>query len=171
MSEIDFESQVTSEDEVLGNQKVVPVSEAIRYRKRAQNAEKQIAEIEHKLSDSLRKEKQLSRQLDEIKLDQNLVARLSAAGTNDMEAAVLLARARMSESENADIESVVKQLKKEKSYLFEAVETTEAAAKTAGAKDRISGGQRVLENVAQRAAKSGSRVDLQEYLKVRRQFV
>ena len=39
MSEVDFESQVASEDEVGSGEKLVSVREAIRYRKRAQSAE------------------------------------------------------------------------------------------------------------------------------------
>ena len=41
MSEIDFESQVSSEDEGASSEKLVPVGEAIRYRKRAQRRKKQ----------------------------------------------------------------------------------------------------------------------------------
>ena len=40
MSETEFEMSVLSEDEAVFDQKLVPVAESIRYRKRAQNAEK-----------------------------------------------------------------------------------------------------------------------------------
>ena len=98
-----------------------------------------------------------------------LVRKLAAAGSVDLEAAVLMAKVRM--TAGSDVGSVVEQLQKEKSYLFEPLETGMIASRTTGVKERQSGGRRVLENAARRAATSGSRADVQEYLKVRRQFV
>lgn len=170
MSEVDFESQVSSEDEGLSSEKLVPVGEAIRYRKRAQGAEKQIGALEQELKTSREKNEQLAGELDEMKLEQKLVASLTAAGVSDLEAAVLIARARMKGS-GGDVDSVVEQLRKEKSYLFDGLETRAVASKTAGIKERKSGGQSVLERAAKRAATSGNRADVQEYMKVRRQFV
>jgi hypothetical protein len=66
---------------------------------------------------------------------------------------------------------VVKQLRKEKQYLFATMSGTAAAQKTARAKERIEGSQTVLERAAKRASTTGSRTDLQEYLKLRRNFV
>ncbi len=45
------------------------------------------------------------------------------------------------------------------------------AKKTAGAKDRVQSSQMVLEKAAKEAAVTGSRTDLQKYLKLRRNFV
>lgn len=170
MSEIDFESQASSEDEGISSEKLVPVGEAIRYRKRAQSAEKQIGALDQELKTSREKNEQLAGELDEMKLEQKLVASLTAAGVSDLEAAVLIARARMKGSDG-DVDSVVEQLRKEKSYLFDVLETRAVASKTAGIKERKSGGQSVLERAAKRAATSGNRADVQEYMKVRRQFV
>jgi len=172
MSEIDLESQVASADEGLSSEKLVHVSEAIRYRKRAQSAEKRVSELEQQLQVGNRKTEQLAEQLSEIKLDGDLVAKLTAAGVNDMEAAILMAKARMDSSgEEVGTDSVIEQLRKDKEHLFEERTTGAVAVKTAGVRDKKPGGQRVLERTAQKAAASGSRADVQEYLRVRRQFV
>ena len=170
MKEVDFESQVSSEDEGLNSDKLVPVSEAIRYRKRAQSAEKQVSVLEHELDESRSKNGQLAGQLNDFKLDHKLVAELTTAGAVDLEAAVLIAKARMA-AEEVDVDSVVEQLKKEKGYLFAGQETGVVALRTAGAKEKTGGIQRTLERTAKKAATSGSRADMQEYLTVRRQYV
>jgi len=170
MSEIDFESQVSSGDEGAGGERLVPVGEAIRYRKRAQSAEQEAATLQQQLEASEEKSKQLARELDEAKHERELIASLTAAGASDLEAAVLLAKARM-EGTDGDVDSVVEQLRKEKTYLFEDVETSGVASKTAGVRERKPSGQSVLDRAAKRAATSGSRADMQEYLRVRRQFV
>lgn len=170
MSEVDFESQVSSGDEGAGGERLVPVGEAIRYRRRAQEAEKEAATLEQQLQASRAKNEQLAGELNEAKLEVRLIASLTAAGASDLEAAVLLAKARM-EGTNGDVDSVVEQLRKEKTYLFEDVETSGAISKTAGVKERKPSGQSVLDRAAKRAATSGSRADMQEYLHVRRQFV
>jgi len=170
MEKIDLESQVSSEDEVLGDEKLVPVSEAIRYRKRAQNAEKEAAGLEQQLKLSMEKNEQLAGQLDKLRFEQKVATSLTKAGVKDMEAAVLIIKARM-ESEDQDVDSVIDQLRKEKGYLFSDMETSTAASKTAGVKQRTGGGQAVLENSAKRAAVSGSRTDVHDYMRVRRQFV
>jgi hypothetical protein len=45
------------------------------------------------------------------------------------------------------------------------------AQRTSGAKDRETGNQAILEGAAKTAATKGNRTDLQEYLKLRRNFV
>jgi hypothetical protein len=46
-----------------------------------------------------------------------------------------------------------------------------ASSKTAGVKERRPSGASTLERAAKRAATSASRADMQEYMRVRRQFV
>jgi len=171
MNDVDLRSQEMSEDEALNSEKLVPVSEAIRYRKRAQQAEKQSVTLEQQLNELLGENKQLTERLNGVELEQKLVGVLSVAGVNDLEAAVLVAKARMKSEEDLSVESIVEQLRKEKAYLFDDQGSWPTASKTAGVKERKPGGQRVLEKTAKRAAISGSRNDVQEYMKVRRQFV
>ena len=170
MEEVDVERQGLSGDEVVGDEKMVPVSEAIRYRKRAQATEKETYDLQKQLEMTQSQNQKLSDDMTGIKLGQMLIEKLSAAGACDLEAAVVLAKDRMKGTEQADIDTVVEQLRNEKKYLFDALEEV-AIPKTAGAREKQSGGRRVLEGAAKRAAGSGSRADMQEYLRVRRQFV
>lgn len=170
MAEIDLDNQVTSEDEDLGSEKLVPVSEAIRYRKRAQGAEKRISVLEQQLEEALEQNEQFAERLRGKEQEQELAHKLTVAGVNDLETAVLVAKSRLRESGDAQVDSVIEQLRKDKSYLFSEIPSG-VASKTAGVKLESPSSQRGLERAAKKAAESGSRVDLQEYLKVRRQFV
>ena len=131
MSEQDLEKQDIAElpeDKPVVEEKLVPVSEAIRYRKRAQAAEKELSELK--------------------------------------------------ESHNEQSEQLA-QLKEQVEGLQDAVKQSLAAAaengngqKTQGVKGTRTGGARsTLQTAAKQAADSGSRSDVQEYLRLRRNFV
>ena len=106
--------------------KLVPVAESIRYRRRAQSAEKKAQDLDDQLTQASEKLAQMSEEMESLQLDQKLTGKLTAAGVIDLEAAVLIARTRM-EGKNAaaDLEDCIEQLKNEKQYLFR--RPTEAA--------------------------------------------
>jgi len=147
------------------------MSESIRYRKRAQSAEKKIEALAEQLAEAKAEAKKTAEQLSSTQVEQKLIRKLATAGTVDMETAVLIAKARIEGGMEADMDSVIEQLKKEKQYLFAGTSGAVTAKKTAGAKERVESSQTVLERVAKKAATTGSRTDLQEYLKLRRNFV
>ncbi len=151
--------------------KLVPVAESIRYRKRAQSAEKKIEDLSEQLAQANANAAQMSEQLSGIQTEQKLMRKLAAAGTVDLETAVLLAKARIQDESEADLEGVIEQLKSEKQYLFGGASGTVTAKKTAGARERMSGNQAMIEKAAKKAATTGSRTDLQEYLKLRRNYL
>ena len=151
--------------------KLVPVTESIRYRKRAQSAEKRIEDLTEQLAEATAQATQMSEQLSSIQVEQKLMRKLAAEGTVDLETAVLIAKARMQDQNEADLDGVIEQLKNEKQYLFDVSPPTVPAKKTAGARERISGNQRIIEKAAKKAATTGSRTDLQEYLKLRRDYL
>jgi hypothetical protein len=151
--------------------KLVPVSESIRYRRRARRAEQKSEALAEQLAEAKAEAKTTAEQLSRIQAEQDLVRKLAAAGTVDLEAAVLIAKARLEGEAEADVDSVIKQLKNEKKYLFAGASGAVTAKKTAGAKERVGGSQTVLESAAKKAATTGSRTDLQEYLKLRRNFI
>jgi len=153
------------------NLKLVPLSESIRHRKRAQSAEKKIEDLAEQLAEAKAEVRVTAEQLSRSKFEQKLVRKLAVAGTVDLETAVLIAKARLDGDDEAEMDSVVKRLQKEKKYLFEGRTGVMAAGKTAGVKERMEGSQTVLERAAKRAATTGNRTDLQEYLKLRRNFV
>ena len=110
---------------------------------------------------------QISQETEDLKLDRQLIQKLATAGAVDLEAALLMARARMDQS--GDTDRAIAQLKTEKRYLFSnggGEKTT--PRKTAGSKDRTASKSALLEQAAQKAARTGSRADLLEYLRLRR---
>ncbi|MHC4116000.1 MAG: hypothetical protein ACYSWO_00690 [Planctomycetota bacterium] len=151
--------------------KLVPVAESIRYRKRAQSAEKKIEVLTEQLAEANAQTAQISEQLSSIEAEQKLMRELAAAGTVDMETAVLIAKARMQDQNEADLSGVIEQLKNEKQYLFGGATGTVTAKKTAGARERMQSNETMVEKAAKKAATTGSRVDLQEYLKLRRNYL
>ncbi|MCK4888273.1 MAG: hypothetical protein KAS96_12855 [Planctomycetes bacterium] len=176
MSQLDEREVGLSETDEIQQEdgKLVPVSESIRYRKRAQSAEKKVAVLENQLAQVSGEANDLTSKLSMVEQERRLSDKLLAAGAVDVEAAVLLAKSRIAGDGQADIDGVVEQLRVEKGYLFAGSdgEGVVASRKTATAKDRTSdvssGG---LERLAKKAVASGSRVDLQEYLKLRRNYV
>ena len=110
----------------------------------------------------------MSQEAGDLKLDRQLTQKLAAAGVVDLEAALLVAKARIAGQSNADIDQVVGQLKVEKRHLFAGGSETVVSRRTAGAKDRVGPKLTLLEQAAKKAARTGNRADLQEYLKLRR---
>jgi hypothetical protein len=151
--------------------KLVPVVESIRYRKRAQCAEKQAETLTEQLATANQKIAQISQELGDLKVERTLAQKLSAAGVIDLEAAVLLAKARLAGNDQAEVDDCVEQLKKDKAYLFAGLSEPSVFRKTAGAKDRAKQTRAALEQAARRAAKTGNRADLQHYLKLRRNLL
>jgi predicted exporter len=167
-----------SEDTTAGvdneSTRFVPVAESIRYRKRAQSAEKKVEDLTEQLTQATSQVTEMSDQLADIQVEQQLMRKLAAAGSIDLETAVMLAKSRMEGKTQADMDGVIEQLKREKQYLFGGAPVKMTARKTAGAKDSAFEGvssQKVLEKAAKRAATTGNRADLQEYLKLRRNFL
>jgi len=171
MSQIDAETN-GSEEPQQRNERLVDVSEAIRYRKRAQSAEQKQAILEQELAENRTEVERLNKNLSQMTFERQLIDKLVSAGVRDLEAAVIIGRARLEDDKKATAADVVEQLKKEKGYLFSDTGFTAAAGtKTSGVKDKLSGTTSTLERAAKKAAKSGLRTDLQEYLRARRNFV
>ena len=151
------------------NLKLVPVAESIRYRKRAQSAEKKVEALAEELAEAKTQAAKMSEQLKNVQTEQKLIRKLAAAGALDLEAAVLIARDRIEGEPEADLDGILEQLKKEKQYLFAG--GAMSAKKTAGAKERVANSQTILDTAARRAATTGNRADLQKYLRLRRNFI
>ena len=151
--------------------KLVPVAESIRYRKRAQGAEKKTEALTEQLAEAKSQVSKMSEQLENIQAEQKLTRKLAAAGTVDLETALLIAKARIEGQAEADMDGVIEQLRREKQYLFASTGGAVTAKKTAVAKERMQNSHTILEKAATKAATTGNRTDLQEYLKLRRNFI
>jgi hypothetical protein len=124
----------------------------------------QLAEANEKIA-------RMSRDLDELQMEQKLTHKLAAAGAVDLEAAVLVAKARLGGKSGADLDGCVAQLRKEKAYLFAGPAETTAPRRTAPAKNRMPPSPTAVEQAAQKAAQTGSRTDLHHYLKLRKNLL
>ncbi len=176
MSQIDTEIQQeqSAEDSASEATRMVPVAQSIHYRKRAQSAERKAEELTEQLDKASTEVERLSGRLNQIRTEQEISRKLAAAGVLDLETALLVAKTKVNDNGDTDLDELVEQLKKEKQYLFEARDNdgrATTARRTAAAKDRLTSGNATIERAAKRAAASGSRTDLQEYLKLRRNFV
>ena len=65
-------------------------------------------------------------------------------------------------------EELVARLQSEKRHLFGRASEPATARKTSGVRDRAAPGRSALEQAAAKAARTGKRADLQEYLRLRR---
>ena len=169
MSQIDTEMELSEDTDQ--DTKLVPVMESIRYRKRAQSAEKKAKVLSEQLVVANQNVTELSEQISSLQTEQKLIHKLYAAGAVDLETAVLLAKAKVQDKGDVEIDACIEQLRKEKQYLFTTDGTAVTPAKTAVVKDRMSPAHTVLERSAKKAARTGNRADLQEYLKLRRNFL
>ena len=147
--------------------KLVPVTESIRYRRRAQSAEKSAQEMADRLAQANEHLVQMSEDLEGLRFDRKLTDKLTAAGVTDLESAMLI-KARMQGDGEPDVEAVVATLKAEKRHLFGRASETVTGRKTSGVRDRAACGRAALEQAAAKAARTGKRTDLQEYLRLRR---
>ncbi len=154
-------------EEQDGTEKVVPVGEAIRYRKRAQAAEQQAEELTRQVEQLRRQHDDLSEQLASRRLDEELSPRLTEAGVTDVEAGVLLARKRL--GEDGDPAAAVEQLRKDKPQFFAANRRQSGPGpnRTAGIRERADTSPTIA-HAAQQAAASGRRSAVHEYMRIRR---
>lgn len=168
----DHVSQDLSDDNGLENEHLVPVSESIRYRKRAQTAEQKLAEIDGQLRESSEQNKRLASEIDAMRAEKKLSTKLISMGVSDLETALLVARERMASSDGeVDIDSTVEAIKKEKGHLFGRSDHLAIPGRTLPVRDKTAGSRSVLDKAAREAAGSGSRRDVQEYMRVRRNYV
>lgn len=153
------------------NAKVVPVSESIKYRRRAQGAEKQLAELQKQLSDTEAENQKLQSSLSQLEHDSKVNQMLSQVGARDIEAVKLLVDKRMKGSEENDVSKVIDDLRKEKHFLFDN-QSEQNSAKvgqvTRGVKTKVSSTDQYLNRHAKRAIATGSRDDIMQYLQARR---
>jgi hypothetical protein len=128
----------------------------------------EVDELKAELESERTKVGELTAKLEDVRLEGELSRKLAEAGAIDIDGALAIAKEKIT-SGNLDVETCVEDMKKQKRYLFGAsTDKVTLSVKTAGAREKISGGETALQKAAQKAARSGSRVDLHEYLRLRR---
>lgn len=147
---------------------LVPVSEAKKYRKRAQAAEKILEDLKEELSskDALLQEHEKtigalerSRRIDELLLE---------ADTIDLETARLLTEMAVSEMEDQDVDLAIEELRRQKPYLFHR-RTRQAGVLSPRSGMGEASHNDSLRHAVSEAGATGSRADLLRYLRLKRQ--
>ncbi len=177
---------LTETDMQDGASKLVPVSESIKYRRRAQQAEGQIQQLEQQLQEARKqisnRDDQLAAaeaQRDEAQMQLTLTENrmlvdhaFARADVVDTETASLLLSKRLDLSEPIDAEQLaagVEKLLIDKPFLkATGTEAGSMPPKTASAKDGRPATAAQLANAARQAIRSGNRRDIAEYLRLRR---
>jgi len=164
--------------------KHVPVAEAIKYRRRAQQAEGQLQQytmqieelkgrIDGKSEELATAEAQRDEAASRLTAAENQLAverMLGAAGVVDLEAASTLLGKRLDLAENLDQETIatgVEQLLLDKPFLRRSPGPLPPTTASANLSRTAVAGQ--LATAAQRAAQTGDRKDVAAYLRLRRQ--
>lgn len=152
-------------DQINTADKLVPVGEAIRYRKRAQTAEQQLERLNEELRDVGVKLDEANQTISGLERRQQADALLVDAETIDMEAARLLTEQAVLMMDEPDIKLAVDDLRRHKPYLFRRRHDPDLSAMAPTIQPT---GHDPAEQAAQNAARTGDRRDLLSYLRLRR---
>lgn len=145
--------------------KLVPVTESIRYRRRAQAAENRLSELQAQFQQIEQDLHETRATLDQIERRRSIDEMLIDADTIDLEAARLLTEAAVAVMDEQDIHAAVDELRQRKPYLFRQ-HATEGRGSMSPRPRPGDNGQ--LGDAAEHAATSGDRRDLLRYLRLRR---
>jgi hypothetical protein len=146
--------------------KLVPVTESIRYRRRAQAAEQQLTELRRQYTE-------LQQSLEEAEFQVALTERrrqidqmLIESDAIDLEAARLLTEATIDQMDDADVALAVEELRQRKPYLFRRAASPAGVGGSMSPHPRRNG--HPASEAAEAAAVTGDRRDLLRYLRMRR---
>ena len=149
----------------------VPVGEAIRYRKRAQDAETRAGTLQDRVRSLEETLSQTREALDAVERRSEIDRALVKADAIDVETARLLTELTVQEMDEGDVEAAVAELRRRKPFLFRDGVRTRGGSVSAAMSGRTrqagSGGERLVE-AAEVAARSGDRGALLRYLRARR---
>jgi len=159
------EQEVTAREPNDGaEEKLVPVSESIRYRRRAQQAEQKLNELQQMLEQTRGDLGEARRSLDEAERRRRIDALLVESDVIDLEAARLLTEATIEQMDDADVAEAIDDLRRHKPYLFRQRESGGAMSP----RPRHGDAAGPADDAAAAALASGNRRDLLRYLRLRR---
>ena len=143
--------------------KLVPVTEAIRYRKRAQAAEQEAGDLTERMHALERELAETRETIDHLERRQRIDALLTESDAIDLDAARLLTEVAVSGMDEPDLAAAVADLRAHKPYLFRPSQRGGALMPP-----RLDATADPAESAAQRAVETGDRRDLLRYLRLRR---
>jgi multidrug efflux pump subunit AcrA (membrane-fusion protein) len=151
-------------EDAAANPRLVPVTESIRYRRRAQAAEQQLQELSKKLAESKQELDAAREDLQSLERRQRIDQLLMESDAVDLEAARLLTEIAVQQMEEPDVQIAVSELRRRKPFLFR--RTSSGAGSSMSPKPRGHG--HTLDDAAGEAVTTGNRRDLLRYLRLRR---
>lgn len=154
-------------DESSSPERLVPVSEARKYRKRAQQAEQQLRALQREVQEHetrLREREEMIRDLDQARA---IDAALIESNVIDLEAARLLAELELADADEPTVDDAIDELKRRRPYLFT---SHSSAPRSSGAQSPAHepAAPDETNRSANEAASTGRREDLLRYLRLRR---
>ncbi|QDU35518.1 hypothetical protein KS4_36010 [Poriferisphaera corsica] len=164
MKDMDIKTE-TQDQETKTEEKKIAVTEAIRYRKRAQAAEKSLEDMAQKVEQLNGELEDTRKTVSHLERRQRIDALLMDERAVDIEAARLLTEVSVESMDDPDIEMVVNDLKESKPYLFKSSQGS--VARMMAPSDQIDT-DRDVSNAATEAIQTGRRSDLLRYLRIKR---
>lgn len=150
--------------EAGGSDRLVRLSEAVRYRKRAQAAERDLGDIKGQYQDTCVELEQARQVIDQLERRQQIDAVLAEVDAVDLDVARLLTEAAVEMMDEPDIKLAIDDLRRHKPYLFRNRDRGASAMSARYPENSVY----QAEAAADRAAMTGDRRDLLRYLRIRR---
>jgi len=148
------------------SQRVVPVGEAKKYRKRAQQAEQSLTELQQELQTKSQRVTELEQTIDDLERRSAIDQLLVEAEAIDLEAARLLTAAAVEQMDEPDVAEAVAELRRSKPFLFR--RNGSAATAMSARADGSRRADDAADHAAAEALATGDRTDLLRYLRLRR---
>ena len=154
-------------------ERMTTVGEAIRYRKRAQAAERQVAQLNAQLEQREEEYNATHHRLTTLEQENALTRQLLRAGATDIEVTLLLTQEKLAgnEASEKEMSAAIETVRTERPCLFAGGNTRGAGPGSAGVRPGPMYGREALRRQAEKTMSSNSRKDMQEYLKLRRSIV
>ncbi|MEM9083177.1 MAG: hypothetical protein AAGB34_06225 [Planctomycetota bacterium] len=160
MDEAETKTEATGPEE----EKLVPVSEAIRYRKRAQEAERSAEELGGRVEELEASLGTTRDELDSMERRHAVDLALMREGAIDLETARLMTELTMESMKEGDATAAVSALRRDKPFLFRKRVGEAGGAMSA----KVSQERMQAAEAGEQAARSGDRESLLRYLRARR---
>lgn len=145
-------------------EKLVPVGEAIRYRKRAQEAERSAEESGSRINELETSLASAKQELDAMERRHEIDLALMREGAIDLETARLMAELTMESAEEGNTSEAVSKLRQDKPFLFRKPPQSSGGAMSA----KVSQERTETAAAGEHAARNGDRESLLRYLRARR---
>lgn len=160
------DASTSSNDQREAPSRVVPVTEAKKYRKRAQQAEQSLGELQQELEQKSQRVNELEQTVTDLERRGTIDQLLIEADAIDLDAARLLTETAVQQMDEPDAAAAVDELRRTKPFLFRAARNgaTSMSARIDAARDDADS----IDHAAAEAHATGDRTDLLRYLRRRR---